>query len=126
MSEGVPDRALGDLAERDPTGLRRRDVGCLRDVPGDRLALTVEIGREEDRVGRSRRLRDLGDLLPAVVGDDVFRREIVLDVDSELTLAGVLRQVADMAVGGQDAVVRTEVALDRPRLGGRLDDHEVP
>ena len=30
-----------------------------------------------------------------------------------------------MAVGGQDSVVGAEVALDRSRLGRRLDDHEV-
>ena len=30
-----------------------------------------------------------------------------------------------MAVRGEDLVVRAEVALDRPRLGGRFHDHEV-
>ena len=49
----------------------------------------------------------------------------VLDVDPELTLAGVLRQVADVAVGGEDPVVRAQVAFDRPGLRGALDDHEV-
>ena len=57
--------------------------------------------------------------------DDVLGREVVVDVDAELALAGVLGQVADMAVGGEDAVIRAEIALDRPRLGRRLDDHEV-
>ena len=71
------------------------------------------------------RLLDLGDLLAAVVGDDVLGREVVVDVDAELALAGVLGQVADVAVGGEDPVVVAEVALDRPRLGRRLDDHEV-
>ena len=70
-------------------------------------------------------LLDVVDLLAAVVGDDVLGREVVVDVDAELALAGVLGQVADMAVGGEDAVVVAEIALDRPRLGRRLDDHEV-
>ena len=125
MGERLADRALGDLAEGHPLGLRRRDVGGLRDVPGDRLALAVEVGGEVDGVGGLRGLRDLGDLLAAVVGDDVLGGEVVLDVDAELALAGVLRQVADVAVGGEDAVVGAQVALDRPRLGRRLDDHEV-
>ena len=56
---------------------------------------------------------------------DVLGREVVVDVDAELALAGVLGQVADVAVGGEDAVVGAQVALDRPRLGRRLDDHEV-
>ena len=56
---------------------------------------------------------------------DVLRREVVVDVHAELALAGVLRQVADVAVRREDAVVVAEVAFDRPRLGRRLDDHEV-
>ena len=63
--------------------------------------------------------------LRAVVGDDVLGREVVVDVHAELALAGVLGEVADMTVGGEDAVVVAQVALDRPRLGRRLDDHEV-
>ena len=70
-------------------------------------------------------LGDVVDLLAAVVVDDVLGREVVVDVDPELALAGVLRQVADVAVGGEDAVVVAQVALDRPRLRRRLDDHEV-
>ena len=91
VRERVADRALGDLAEGHPLGLRRRDVRGLGDVPGDRLALAVEVGREEHGVGRLRRLRDLGDLLLAVVGDDVLRGEVMVDVHAELALAGVLR-----------------------------------
>ena len=125
VGERVPDRALGDLVERHALGLRRRHVRGLRDVPGDRLALAVEVGGEVDRVGRLRGLADLGDLLLAVVGDHVLRREVVVDVDPELALAGVLRQVPDVAIGGEDSVVVAQVALDRPRLGRRLHDHEV-
>ena len=119
MGERLADRALGDLAEGHPPGLARRDVGRLGDVPGDRLALAVEVGGEVDEVGRLGGLRDLGDLLAAVVRDDVLGGEVVVDVDPELALAGVLGQVADMAVGGEDPVVRAQVALDRPGLGRR-------
>ena len=101
------------------------DVRRLGDVPRDRLALAVEVGGEEDGVRRLRRLLDLVDLLAAVLGDHVLGREAVVDVDAELALAGVLGQVADVAVRGQDAVIGAEVALDRPRLGRRLDDHQV-
>ena len=100
-------------------------MGGLGDVPGDRLALAVEVGREEDEVRALGRLRDVVDLLAAVVVDDVLGLEVVVDVDAELALARVLGQVADMAIGGEDAVVVAQVALDRPRLGRRLDDHEV-
>ena len=63
-------------------------------------------------------LLDVADLLAAVVADHVLGREVVVDVDAELALAGVLGQVADVAVGGQNAVVRPEIALDGPGLGG--------
>ena len=126
VGERLADRGLGDLAERDPPRLGRRDVR-----------------RPRRRARRSPRLRGRGrwrgrrcrppwrpssmsvDLLAPVVADDVLGGEVVVDVDAELALAGVLGQVADVAVGGEDAVVGAEVALDRPRLGRRFDDHQV-
>ena len=125
MGEGLADRALGDLVEGDPVRLRGGDVGRLGDVPGDRLALAVEVGGEEDVVGPAGGLLDRRDLLAPVLRDDVLGLEVVVDVDAELALARVLGQVADVAVRGEDLVVLAEVALDRPRLGGRLHDHEV-
>ncbi len=53
---------------------------------------------------------------------DVFGFEVVIDVDAELALAGIFRQVADMAVAGQDAVIVTEIALDGAGLGRGFDD----
>jgi len=98
MRERLADRALRDLVERHPLGLARGDVGGFGDMPGDRLALAIEVGCEVDHVGGPGRLRDLVDLLATVLGDDVFGGEVVVDVDPELTFARVLRQVADMAV----------------------------
>ncbi len=43
----------------------------------------------------------------------------------ELALARVLRQVADVPVRGENLIVLAEVALNRPRLGGRLHDDKV-
>ena len=105
VRERLADRRFGDLVEGDPRVFSRRDVGGLGDVPGDRLALAVEVGGEEDLVRALGGLLDVGDLLAPVVGDHVLRFEVVVDVDAELALAGVLGQVADMAVGRKDAVV---------------------
>ena len=116
VRERLPDRGLGDLAERHAARLLRRDVRGLGHVPGDRLAFAVEVGREVDEVGPLGRLLDVGDLLAPVVVDDVLGGEIVVDVDAELALAGVLGEVADMTVGREDTVVVAEVALDGPRL----------
>ena len=125
MRKGLADRGLGDLAEGHTAGLRDVEAGGLGDVPRDRLAFAIEVGREVDEVGLSGSLRNLADLLAAVRNDLIGRLEVVLDIDAELVLAELLRQVSNMSIGGQDLVARTEVALDRFRLGGRLHDHQV-
>jgi hypothetical protein len=51
VGEGVADGVGGDLAEGHPARLVRRHAGRLGDVPGDRLALAVEVGGEVDRIG---------------------------------------------------------------------------
>ena len=98
VGERLLDRRLGDLVEGDPERLVVGHVGGLGDVPGDRLALAVEVGGEIDLVGALGGLLDVGDLLAPVVRDHVLRFEVVVDVDAELALARVLGQVADVAV----------------------------
>ena len=126
VRERLADRRLGDLAEGHPTRLVARARGRPR-----RRARRWPRPRGRGRWrGRPRRrpfaaCSIVVDLLAPVVGHDVLGLEVVVDVHPELALAGVLRQVADVAVRGEDAVVRAEVALDRPRLGRRLDDHQV-
>ena len=71
ISEKVTRRALsGD------------DLGGLRHVPRDGLALAVEVGREVDHVGQLGLAGDLVHLLLAVLADHVFGREVVFDVDA--------------------------------------------
>ena len=125
VRERLADRRLGDLAERDASRLLGRDVGRLGHVPGDRLALAVEVGRQIDQLRALGGLGDVVDLLAAVLVDDVFGEEPMVDVHAELALPGVLGEVADVTVGGEDAIVVAQIALDRPRLRRRLDDHEV-
>ena len=98
-------------------GLARLHVGRLGNVPRDCLALAVEVGGEVDRVGRLGLLGDRRDLFLAVLADHVLGRKVVLDVDAELVLAGVLGQVADVAIRRQNTVAGAQVALDSARLG---------
>ena len=112
VGERLADRRFGDLVEGHPKRLLGRHVGGLGDVPGDRLPLAVEVGGEVDLVGALGGLLDVGDALAAVVRDHVLRSEIVVDIDAELALAGVLRQVSDVAIRGQHPVVSAEIALD--------------
>jgi len=90
-------------------------------VPGDRLALAVWVGCEDQLVGALERLDDLGDLLGAAPLDLPLHREVVLGIDR----AVLGRQVADMPEGGDHLVVRTEIFVDRLGLGRRLDDEEL-
>ena len=50
VREGLADGALGDLAEGHPARLGIGDLHGLDDVPGDGLALAVEVGGEVDGV----------------------------------------------------------------------------
>ena len=119
------DGGLGDLREGHAPRPIRLQAGSFRDVPGDGLALAVEVGGQVDDVRRRRGLVDGGQLFASVGHDFVDGLEVVVHVHSQLALAGVLRQVADMAVGREHGVAGPEVALDRFRLGGRFDDNEV-
>ena len=85
------DSALGDFAENHPLEATPVVVEAqvVGDVIGDRLALAIRVGRQDDTLGVRGPVRDLienrsraGDLL-------VFGLEAVVDVDSEF----LLRQV---------------------------------
>ena len=121
VRERVVDRALGDLVEGDAPDLCVGQSGVLGDVPGDRLALTVEIGRQPDLVGVTGLVRESLELATPILEGLVARREVVVEVDAER----LGRQVPDMAVAGEHPVSGSKVALNGLRLGGRLDDHQI-
>ena len=93
-----------------------------RDVPRDRLAFAIGVGREVDDVDRPSPLLDLGDDLALAADDDVLGREAVLDVDAHLGL----RQVHDVADRRLDGEAIAQIFLDGLGLGRRLDDDERP
>ncbi len=103
------------------------------EVPRDGLALAVLIRGEEEFVGLAQQLLELLDLLLLVRVDHVDGLEVVFDVHTEAAhLAGVLLRhlrgavgkVADVPDARLDDVAGAQVALDRLRLGRRLDDDE--
>ena len=114
MGERVLDRGARDLAEGDPPDPVLGDAGVVGNVPGDRLALPIQVGREPDRLGAARPLRQLVELALALLERLIARRKVVLDVHPE----AALREVADMAVRGQDGIALAKVSLDGLRLGG--------
>jgi hypothetical protein len=106
----------------------------LAQMPRDRLAFAVFVGRQQELVGLGELLLQVGDDPLLVRVDDVERLEPVLDVDAELSVprslllrdvGGTVRQVADVAHARLDDEVAAEVAGDRARLGRGFDDDEA-
>ena len=101
-----PDRLGSDLVEDHPPG---RDLGLefLDQVPGDRLALPVLVGGEQEFVGVLEQLLELADLLALVRVHHVQGLEVGVDVDAEpgprllaqavRNVSGAPWHIADMA-----------------------------
>ena len=102
-------------------------------MPRDRLALAILVRREQELVRIGEVLLELRDDLLLARVDDVVRLEVLLHIDAEraealaLALGNVGRsvgQVTNVPHARVDREVAPEVAGDRPRLRGRLDDDE--
>jgi len=90
-------------------------------VPGDRLALAIRVGGEDELVG----IFDGVGNFP----DDFLRLTIHVPVHVEVVVgfhrAILGRQVADVPIGGDDLVGRPQVLVDGLRLGGGFHDDNV-
>ena len=93
----------------------------LEDVPGDRLALAIGVGREDDPVGVLHRLGDVGQPLGRFGIDVPEHGEIGVGIDR----AVLGRQIADMAIGRIDLVALAEIFVDRLGLRRRFDDDDI-
>ena len=111
-----------DLAELDPKDrLAAWNTGGLGDMPGDRLALAIRVGREIDCVSGPDRFLQRRDDLFFAFGYLIHRHEAAVDIHAQVALG----QIAHMAHGRFDAIAGAEIFLNRLRLGGRLNDHEL-
>src|SRR6185369_13114163 len=93
----------------------------LDQVPGDRFALAVRVGREVERVGLLERAGDGLHVLLVLLEDLVAHGELALRVDR----AFLRHQVAHVTIRSQYLEVLAEILLDGLRLGRRLNDDEV-
>ncbi len=125
MLHGIQHCRFGDLVE-DHSGhlLAAQSLAAaqlLADMPGDRLALAIRIGGEDEPIGG---LEGLGDGLDAAFGfvvDLPAHGEVFLG-----THRSVLgRQIAHMAEARQDRVIGPEILIDGLRLGRRFDDDDI-
>ena len=122
-------RLLGDRIEDDALDRlvlqRLLFVERLQHVPGDRLALAVGVGGQNEGVGLLQGMGDVVDALLRLGVDLPEHLEIIVRIDRSV----LGRQVTDMAKGRQDLVTGPQVLIDRLRLGWRLDNdnfHENP
>src|SRR5213592_2943478 len=122
VPERLEDRLLRDLVEEHAVDVPPAPAELLHDVPGDGLTLAVGVGGEVDVLLVLGGLLDLLEHLRLALDDVVLGREVALDVVPELRL-GQVHHVAD---GRLHLVVAPEVLAERPGLGRRLDDDEVP
>jgi hypothetical protein len=116
---------LGDGVEDDAAdGLVLDRALCLQHLqhmPGDRLALAVGVGGENEAVGFPDRRGDVTETLRRRPVHRPGHGEVL--VGAHRSVLG--RQVADMAEGSQDLVVPAEILVDRFRLRRRFDDDYV-
>ena len=124
MAHRLLDRVLGHRVEHHPVDpLVLEQLLALEDfmdVPGDRLALAVRVGRQDHPVGVLDRAADVAEALGGLGVDLPAHGEIVVRIDR----AVLGRQIAHMAERGVDAVVLAQILVDGLRLGGQLDDHD--
>ena len=90
-------------------------------VPGNGFAFAIRVRRQIERVGAPQGLGDGLDVALVFIDELILHGEVVLRVHCP-TLG---HQVAHVPIGGEDLEVLAQVTLDRPRLGGRLDDDQV-
>ena len=112
-------RLFRDLVELDPLGIG--ELQELGQVPGDRLAFAIGIGREID-VGRAfDRAAQLLDDVAFALDRQVFRREVVLDVDAQRALWEGRARAPPMPSPTYRAGKKL---LDRPRFRRRFHDDQ--
>ena len=122
-------RLLGDGVEHDALDRlvlqRLLFLQHFQHVPGDRLALAVRVGGQDQGVGALEGAGDVVEPLLRLGVDLPEHLEIIVRIDR----AVLGRQVADMAKRGQNLVAGAQVFVDRLRLGRRLNNdnfHENP
>src|SRR2546426_7413204 len=128
--EGLAHSALRNLVEGDAADafaflfflLFLLSLGAVTQLLGqvrsDGFAFAIRVRRQIDRIRGIGQLLELCDDFFFAGNDDVFRIEIIIDVDTE----GALGQILDVTERGFDGETLTQIFLDGLRLGRRLDD----
>jgi len=116
FGHGVEDDAIDRLVLEQ--FLMRED---FVDMPGDRLALAVGVGGEDDAVGHLHRGADFGKSLGGLAVDFPFHPEIVVGIHG----AVLGFEIAHMAERRVNLVILSKIFIDGFRLGRRFDDDNL-
>ena len=93
----------------------------LLEVPGDRLALAIRVGRQIQRLRLVQRARDGLDVPLVLVEQLVLHPKAVVGIDRAL----LGHQVTHVPVGGEHLEIAAQILLDRLGLGGRFDYDQI-
>ena len=125
MLHGVGDGLLGDGVEHhalDRLILQRAFLlQHFQDVPGNRLALAIRVGGENELV---RALHGTGDVVQAAGGLRVDLPDH-LEVGVRIHRPVLGREVADMTERGDHFVAAAQILIDRLGLRRRLDNDDI-
>ena len=130
LLEALEHRAPGDGVEHHALGVIGVHIQQFGQVPGDRLALAVQVGREPDVAGALGGLAQFRHETLLVAVHLVVRFEgAFLDFhagNGALDALGVLaRKIADVAAAGDHGVALAQEFLQLLGLGGALHDDQL-
>ncbi len=118
-------RTRGDFSEHHAVQLAAFQQSALfqyfGDMPADRFALAVWVGRQIQRRGTARGPGNGFDVLLVFVDQRVVHRKAVLGIHC----AFFRHQIAHVAKRGQHLKVFAQVFVDRLGLGWRFDDEQI-
>ncbi len=124
MGESVAYRVARDLVERDALDVdalqRTFFAQHLFEVPRDRLAFAIGVGREDQALRALEAPPDLAESV-ALVAHLPLHREVLGGIDR----AVLLDEIAHVPVARQHLVAAAEVLIDRLRFRRRFDDDDV-
>ncbi len=118
-------RLLGDGVEHHALDLvvlqRALLLHHLEHVPGDRFALAIRVGREDQLVGALQCLRNVVESAGRLGVDLPDHLKVGLRIDRSV----LRRKIADMAERGQNLVGASQIFVDRLGFRRRLDNDDI-
>ena len=117
----ILNRRLGYLVKGNSASriLGNTELGC--NVPGNSLTLAVRVGCEEYFSGILGFLLQLLNNIALTADVDIMRLKALFNINTETALG----KVSDMALGGDNLIVRAEIALYCVSLCRRLNYYKI-